>query len=151
LAGRAKLVYVALTWICSDQKSESTFKTSVGLIANKASLSKRTVSDALIELEKVGVIAITRHFNQQTKTHDQHTYTLRSFRTTPSRKSSTTPPAKDRGDNLPTCLNNLLPTGEEIVKEKNKAPAKEDGLATPPSSGGALNQTNQPGFVRWTP
>jgi hypothetical protein len=73
----AKLVYVALTWIASDNGGASTFQTSKGLIAKKCDLSRRSVEYALAELIQSGVIGVERCFNPKKGQHDLNTYTLR--------------------------------------------------------------------------
>ena len=57
--GSAKLVYVALTWIASDEGS-SVFTVEIAAIARKASLGYRTVWDIVKKLEELELIKVNR-------------------------------------------------------------------------------------------
>src|SRR5689334_20654724 len=75
---RAILIYLALTWISSDEESP-TFQTSKGLIAHKCGVSKRTVEYGLADLKSAGVISIKETLKPGTKENDKNIYTLRTM------------------------------------------------------------------------
>jgi hypothetical protein len=68
-------VYVALTWISSDEQSES-FTFPKNKIAERAGVSYRKAADVLAFLERLGLIAITKNVVPGTRESGPNTYTL---------------------------------------------------------------------------
>ncbi len=158
----ALAVYVSLTFISSDLNAkirskaqlEQPFKTTEGLIASKAGLSRRTVMRVLPELEKAGVIRITRQFNKDRKVYEQHTYSLCGFNGKPVTGSHTphgqavTPPC-DNNDTLPShnCIREEEPSfkGKVLSSQTESAsPLSQEGLLTQPPEKGAPSVAKSP-------
>jgi hypothetical protein len=72
----AKLVYLALTWIASNEGS-STFIVEISEIARKASVGYRTVWAVLPDLERIALVTI-----QRPKVRSASTYTICTIRRT---------------------------------------------------------------------
>ena len=68
-------VYVALTWISSDEQSES-FTFPKNKIAERAGVSYRKAADVLAFLERLGLIVITKNVVPGTRESGPNTYTL---------------------------------------------------------------------------
>jgi hypothetical protein len=71
----AKLVYLALTRIASNERSRS-FSKPIAYIATLASLGRRTVERRLPDLERLGLVEIQRLAIAGTKARDLSRYTL---------------------------------------------------------------------------
>ncbi len=68
-------VYVALSWIASDAKSDS-FEKSIAFIASRAGLSRRTVERRLSDLVRLGFVIVTPRKLPGKKANDENHYHL---------------------------------------------------------------------------
>jgi len=128
-ATSAKMVYVALSWIASNEGSE-TFKTPIGYIAHLASLDRRTVMRRLPDLERLGLVSIERRKIEGTKGNEQNVYTLVTLSHYPSDlKSSPSDLKSEPGDSVrPLRCHSFLRTEESKKEEEGGACAPDPSL-----------------------
>jgi hypothetical protein len=135
-------VYNALCVLSSDNES-NTFEAPYGLIAHKCQLHKNTVKSRIPELEKAGVIVVTRRRVPGTKEYAPHIYRLVSSRRQIKGRGKTASvprPTTAGGASLSSCR-------KGVVSEEHTTDTEHRKIDTPPSAATAssLNASDDAG------
>lgn len=128
-AASAKLVYVALTWIASDEQSE-TFSKPINYIADLASLGRRTVEKRLADLERLGFVLIERKKLEGTKGNDLNTYTLAKLMRKGLAQLMRKPCASEEPLHLRSSLRNQRTIRIEEEGKEHPPPLAPEGLSS---------------------